>query len=476
LLCTPESETTKEIDMRRELTKIIVGSLYRFAAALVGWMALALAIGMATPAASDRPMPVAQSDSLPAPPTRPSSGPTTLIEVYRTVCLKCHERDGRGKTIRKIMPEIPDFTDPKWQDSRSDAELHHSILEGKGKKMLPMKDHLGSVDVKRMAAFIREFRGGQKEIPDDPGTRPGAVRETHDRPLSYPGLEVLAPVAVVTLSPPGSTRDGTTPEHIYKSVCQACHDVDGKGGVVRKLMPEIPDFTDSRWHRGRTDADLIHSVTKGKGQLMLPMADKLSEARITPEEMIAFVRAFNPTATTSESPPRRETQPISAIPPATNPAPTAVAAASTPSAPVAAASVKVPDHPATSTVRAAEMQAGSAFFQANCITCHGRDGRGTTVRAAMPSLPDFTRKQWHAERSNPQLKFSILDGKGSFMPSWRGKVSAELTQSLVYYVRGFGPAGLTATGNPPDDFEKSFDALQKEMDALQRQMKSLSRR
>jgi hypothetical protein len=119
-----------------------------------------------------------------------------------------------------------------------------------------------------------------------------------------------APAAVATLSPPGSARGGLTQEQLYKAVCQACHDVDGKGGIVRKLMPEIPDFTDSRWQLGRTDTDLIHSVTEGKGQLMLPMKDKLSQARIAPKEMVAFVRAFNPsavvTAPAAGSPPRPE--------------------------------------------------------------------------------------------------------------------------------------------------------------------------
>ena len=49
--------------------------------------------------------------------------------------------------IRKVMPNVPDFTDPKWQTSRPSAELAHSILEGKGPFMLPMKGKLAPVDV-----------------------------------------------------------------------------------------------------------------------------------------------------------------------------------------------------------------------------------------------------------------------------------------------------------------------------------------
>jgi mono/diheme cytochrome c family protein len=113
----------------------------------------------------------------------------------------------------------------------------------------------------------------------------------------------------------------------------------------------------------------------------------------------------------------------------------------------------------------------------NCMACHGPDGRGmATARAAMPPLPDFTVKQWQLDRTNLQLKVSILDGKGTSMPFWRGKVSPELAQSLVTYVRGFGPPGLFASqAAPASEFANSFDSLQKEWDALEAQLKSLSR-
>lgn len=58
------------------------------------------------------------------------------------------------------MPELPDFTDPKWQDSRSDAELTRSILEGKGKWMRPMGTQLGSVGVEQMAPSSGRSEGG----------------------------------------------------------------------------------------------------------------------------------------------------------------------------------------------------------------------------------------------------------------------------------------------------------------------------
>ena len=121
-------------------------------------------------------------------------------------------------------------------------------------------------------------------------------------------LPAQVPATVVAVAPPGSARGGLTQEQLYKVVCQACHDLDGKGGMVRKLMPEIPDFTDSRWQESRKDPDLIRSIKEGKGRLMLPMKDRLSQARIEPEEMVAFLRGFDPsrvtTAPPAGSPPR----------------------------------------------------------------------------------------------------------------------------------------------------------------------------
>jgi hypothetical protein len=93
----------------------------------------------------------------------------------------------------------------------------------------------------------------------------------------------------------------------------------------------------------------------------------------------------------------------------------------------------------------------------------------------MPGVPDFTVQEWQGRHSDPQLKISILDGKGASMPPWRGRINPELAQNLVRYVREFDPAGRAAPGAPVGGFDQSFDALQKELDALKAQMKELSR-
>ena len=80
------------------------------------------------------------------------------------------------------------------------------------------------------------------------------------------------------------------------------------------------------------------------------------------------------------------------------------------------------------------------LFQRYCVKCHGADGTGGPARDRLPGLPDFTKAAWQARRSDAQLLVSILDGKGTDMPPWRGKVSDRQARDLVTHVRSFAPA------------------------------------
>jgi hypothetical protein len=95
----------------------------------------------------------------------------------------------------------------------------------------------------------------------------------------------------------------------------------------------------------------------------------------------------------------------------------------------------------------------------------------------MPGLPDFTRRDWQESRANPQLSVSILDGKGTLMPSFRGRVKDDQAPDLVAYVRAFGPLKPPAVGKAaPGDFEEQYRRLQLEWEALQKQLDELSRK
>src|SRR5579862_1245298 len=64
---------------------------------------------------------------------------------------------------------------------------------------------------------------------------------------------------------PGSVvkATGLHPEQIFRNFCLACHNVDGKGGIVRTAMPDIPDFTALAWHKSKNDAELSKAILSG---------------------------------------------------------------------------------------------------------------------------------------------------------------------------------------------------------------------
>jgi cytochrome c oxidase cbb3-type subunit 3 len=88
---------------------------------------------------------------------------------------------------------------------------------------------------------------------------------------------------------------------------------------------------------------------------------------------------------------------------------------------------------------AEKTSAGTAVYTKYCAACHGADGKGTTMKTAMPSIPDFTNRKWQDGLSNVQLKISILEGKGTLMPPFRDKVSEEENKELAAHVREFAP-------------------------------------
>jgi mono/diheme cytochrome c family protein len=359
----------------------------------------------------------------------------------------------------------------------------------------------------------------------------------------------VAPAIAVAPSS-SSAPSGMPPEQMYRMVCMACHDTDGKGKVARMAMPPIPDFTDSKFHSSRTDAELSHSILEGKEslvsgvkiQLMLSMKDKLALARTDVKDMVAFIRAFKggkqvvtatpggPTASatdmaqalvpSSPSMPAPLPRPIVGAGPApstTTPWPAAFVASASPMSqilrPLASTTTTVPAAPPTliqttaaptaigPTIRsepppptalrsatantgaqAEKLRMAGGIFNTLCIACHGPDGRGTLVRPAMPPIPDFTSRDWQTSRSSTQLTSSILEGKGTFMPTWNAKLTPQQARDLVLYVRSFGgPAMLAAEteGDAPAalslvEFDNRIHSLRQQFDEIGKQLQSLA--
>jgi len=222
----------------------------------------------------------------------------TAANLYGTFCFACHDSNGRGiSTLRASMPELPDFTAAKWQKSRTDADLSHSILQGKGKFMLPMKDKLGTVDVKQMVALVRSLEGGkhviEPEAPKAPGPPPPTGPASTPVIASHPPGTESKPPPLVPLSGEDAARIRIG-ANIFRQFCMVCHGPDGTGALMRASMPPIPDFTSEAFHKQHNDAQMRVSILEGKGTLM-----PANRGRVTEDEardLVAYLRAFGPSS------------------------------------------------------------------------------------------------------------------------------------------------------------------------------------
>jgi hypothetical protein len=80
-----------------------------------------------------------------------------IIGLYSRYCIRCHGVDGRGALD---IPAVPDFTNPRWQASRSDGQLARIVLEGRGAVMPPFRGTLTLEEGWGMARYLRTLLPG----------------------------------------------------------------------------------------------------------------------------------------------------------------------------------------------------------------------------------------------------------------------------------------------------------------------------
>jgi quinol-cytochrome oxidoreductase complex cytochrome b subunit len=373
--------------------------------------------------------------------------------VYNNNCAACHGVDGSGNQIRAGMPTIPDFTNLAWQMSQTDLEVTHRIQEGNEPLMPAYRDKLSQPQILALAIYMRAFAVGP--------TAPAAPLAPLPPVEKGRGEGAAAAVPKPGQPPPSPAAAQLPPEQVYRAFCLACHDTDGRGQIVRKAMPDVPDFTEVKWQASRTDAELKHSVLEGKGKFMLPMKDRLTPADA--DRMVAYVRAFRGAKQVVQVEPR----------PPVIPAPVALPAVVPPAEGPAAVPPPTPGPIREET--AVRTRWATGLYRQYCLICHGTEGRGMEYRASMPTIPDFSSRGWQEAVSDPLLTVSILDGKGTFMPAFRGRVTDDQALDLTAYVRAFGPRRAASPQAPAGDFEQRFRELEARWNELERQLQELSK-
>jgi cytochrome c6 len=245
----------------------------------------------------------------------------------------------------------------------------------------------------------------------------------------------------------------------FRANCIDCHDLDGRGEDSREIMKSVPDFTDLRWQGSRADEDLRRSILEGKGRSMPAM-----RAKIKPDDasrLVSLVRGFGggrlvipDQSEENPTPPQPVRPPTDKVPsPETLPSRGASASRNNPEA---------------------MREAAKGAYRQSCRKCHGDDGKGDPMRGLLPSIPDFTNRDWQAGTSKAQLAVSILEGKGTHMPAFRSKLRTAQVDELVAYVRAFVPSQRDSIGQQSEDFERRLAELQKEFDELRRAYRRLS--
>ncbi|MCU7922233.1 MAG: cytochrome c [Candidatus Thiodiazotropha sp. (ex Dulcina madagascariensis)] len=82
-------------------------------------------------------------------------------------------------------------------------------------------------------------------------------------------------------------------------------------------------------------------------------------------------------------------------------------------------------------------EAGMQLYQKYCQVCHGVEGDGDGIMTNLIGISpmDHTNPNVTNSLDNEELVRSILDGKGRFMPAWRGILSQTDVEALVSYIR-----------------------------------------
>lgn len=80
---------------------------------------------------------------------------------------------------------------------------------------------------------------------------------------------------------------------------------------------------------------------------------------------------------------------------------------------------------------------GSRLYRRYCQVCHGEEGDGDGIMTELIGISpmDHTNPNETNRLDNEELMSSILDGKGRFMPAWRGILSDGDVEALVSYIR-----------------------------------------
>jgi mono/diheme cytochrome c family protein len=118
----------------------------------------------------------------------PEEEKAVAASLFNRYCIRCHGVDGRGVWD---IPGIPNFTNVRFQSSRSDDQLARAIMQGRGAVMPPFRGVLTLEESWALARYVRSFIPGTEISRPDDNEPAKAVRQP--APALPPAEETAAP-------------------------------------------------------------------------------------------------------------------------------------------------------------------------------------------------------------------------------------------------------------------------------------------
>jgi mono/diheme cytochrome c family protein len=206
-------------------------------------------------------------------------------------------------------------------------------------------------------------------------------------------LSLFAGFAPEALAEPPPAYEG---RRLYVSYCQLCHGTGGKGDgpLAQKMQIRPADLTTTV--RSRSDT-ILKKIITGEGRQTITGRDRhnlLSDAMpewkdifsdFQIDALIAYLRFLGTS--------RHELM--------------------------------------------GDPEVGMRLYQKYCQVCHGVEGEGDGIMTKLMGMTpmDHTNPNVTNRLDNEELANSILGGKGTYMPAWRGILSQSDVEALVSYIR-----------------------------------------
>jgi cytochrome c oxidase cbb3-type subunit III len=161
--------------------------------------------------------------------------------------------------------------------------------------------------------------------------------------------------------------------NLFANQCAGCHGSDGRGN------PGFPNLTDQDWLYGGSPEQVEATIAGGRAGVMIAWRDILGARGV--EDVTAYVLSLSGRA-----------------------------------------------------LSGGNVASGAALFAANCVACHGADGRGNQALGA-PNLAD---QVWLYGGSVEAVRTSIAAGRQGQMPAQLERLGPQRVKLLAAYVLSLG--------------------------------------